>query len=1510
MRWFTRAAVAVVCTALLGGVVTPAWAGEPPPAGPGDLELGGFALGDRLEAALDERDGSVRFAMPVGPVSLSWDSRMAAVDRDGFGQGWGINLTFVQTLGGVRVVSPSGAVHQADATTDSGLVDAPTGDVRFVQESTVLPARDDGVVGEQPVAFRLHELGGRTTWYAASGAPVATTDAHGNRLDWRWASGEQHRLIGTVDADGVETVLDWSDPGAVLVREGVNVGAGVEFDDRQSPRAPEVVWRIGLDAGRVSAIEDPVGSRTVFRYEPGGLISRVAAPSGLTTEVSWQVFDDGVRRAERVRGTDATGRELSVRDWDPVGTMTASGWPVRSDAAATADGKAGESYSTVVSDGVSRVESEYDPRHLLVRRSAATTTSGGELLLQERSFTYPGADEGSLPAQLPANWSKPATSTLTVHDASGATRSMSESFVFDPLGRVIEQRSADGTVMTRAYAPDAADPDLPPLGLPVLERTVAPDGLSAEIRYGLNEAGTAVVRAEEWRQAAAGGPLTRAALTEYDVADDGRVTEQRVHPNGDAGGTPQVTRTEHRVDLAAGTVTESQTVGVGTDAARTVTAVASLRAGGASRSTDATGTTSFVATDAAGRVVETVDPAGRRTTTAYSTAAADGRNATVSTAPNGVVVTEVRDALSRVVELIDNVDHGRPVPGFTRTAERRHYPSPGVTEVTDAWGATTRTVTDLHGRVLETRDPAGVLQRATYDDIARTVTTEVASVEAPGEVLVSSVRQLDDRGALIEQHGERADGAPVPRVSAVYDGFGRQTEGSDGTRTTRTTFDVHGNPVGTTIEPADVSGGDRGGDGDPAGGDTSGLAKTDDGMQAERRFDGFGRPVQKTLSDETGSRSGGSRAFDVLGRVIAETDQRDRTTRFEFTPDDLVSRSETEDGRVTETDYDPRTRQPVETRVSSPVGAPVRTGFEYDAVTDALIAVFDPADPDGSKITYRHDAHGNLLETRYPDGKTIEHTYDEHGRREIALDGATSAYDAANRLVRQSTTNGAELLTSYWADGTRRQLTATASDGSRRVSEFRWDGATLLNDAHLVDGEPHGTASYLFAGDRVARSVSDGAAGSGVRDTAYSVTDRHGNVTELTGPDGAVLQRAAYADYGSVVDLATREPIAATAPADAVGDPARHPFGYAGEYTDVTGDQLLGVRSYRPSLMHFTTRDTAPQLNAYAYGNLNPIMKIDPTGRTASDDLAVGVLGLVLGIGGFIASVLSGGAAAIVFSSIATGIDVSLFAVQQLPAEQFGKQTPTAYGSVDSVLGGLAVMMGLVSLFVGGHANGVRALKALGESEEATSLAAVPARQWSVPSELPVFREKRLELLINTRFTKYTTPVAGLDTFPDLPPIVVTNMLPGGVREGTLWNHLASNVQVTTPNGALTSRALTADAVSRIQYYVDDANALWFEKHGLRTSKAQLTELVDGWRAGADMSHVQLAMHKNGDVRRILEGYDVADIERTQKAALDGLGADAWFYLRYSAAETADAFPAEYEGLESVVNRIITGTWN
>ena len=1145
------ALVAVFSAGVLSGAVSPSWAASTEPAGGGSAVDGAFPLGGGVEASVDARTGAFEITTPLSIIGLGWDSRGAAVNRFGFGDGWRLtDVGFIDTRGGVRVFpakSVPGA-FDADDSVPSGLAGYPADDVRFSQSPGVLPGREDGLVGERPYAFVLREVGGLVAYFDAAGDPVARVDAHGARMDWIWAGG--HRLRRTVSGSGVITELDWADSGRVEV--GVRVGAGSE----------RPAGGVELAGGRVTRVTDATGAGTSVGYTPGGLVSQVGTASGARAQVTWRRLDDGSPAAGEVVVVDArTGERVTERQWEPRSAL-ASGWPTRP----AAGSPAGPPFTTTVTDGLTRLESTYSSGQALITRDTSVSTPSGVLTVQSEVFDVETGADATGPS------ARPTGVSLTYFDENGATRTVSEEYAFDGLGRVTARTAADRTATTTVYddvippVDGVATERLMPIGLPVLERTEAPDGSVTETHHTLNAARTAVVASETF-VATAGGPLTRTGRQEFDVGADGFVVAEREYPQGGEG-VPLTTSRDRRTDPAAGTVTVTETVAVGTPVAATTHTVRDLVHGGAVALTDPSGRTVTSTYDRAGRVNTVTDALGNVTRTEHRTRAHDGLNATVTTRADGVTVSEEADVLGRVIRRTDNIRDGAATDGHVRVAETRAYPVPGTVVVTDAWGWATTVQYDVAGRMIRATLPTGVARVIEYDDVSGTRSSGVTRTGRLADAEFVTTQRTDANGRLVGTSGRRADGAPVVTTVAEYDGLRRQTRADDGSSDARTIFDANGNAVGTTITPSPTAEAAADPAMGPAAGTGGGAVPVTVPMTATRRFDERGKGVEKTLTDGAESRSGGRWEYDPLGRVRAITDQAGMVTSYDYTVDGLVARESTTAGTVTEHTYDPGTRELTESLTTSPVGAAVRSGYAHDRVTGRLAAVFDPVDPEATAIRYAYDAWGNPTATVYPDGSRIEHRYDEHGRRTHTVDAAGMVtaferdrsglltrvvqheprrgheptasvdygYDAFGRVTRLERGNGVTTEVTYTSVSEIASETTTAPDG-RLQSErsYAYDAVGNVVERHdtVEDPATHArvatTTVYDYDHHRrlVSSSVHDGAdsASPPTTSTEYTINASgdvtREQVTTASEPAGTRTRDFAYGPTGQLIGITT-----------------------------------------------------------------------------------------------------------------------------------------------------------------------------------------------------------------------------------------------------------------------------------------------------------------------------------------------------------------------------------------------------
>ena len=229
-------------------------------------------------------------------------------------------------------------------------------------------------------------------------------------------------------------------------------------------------------------------------------------------------------------------------------------------------------------------------------------------------------------------------------------------------------------------------------------------------------------------------------------------------------------------------------------------------------------------------------------------------------------------------------------------------------------------------------------------------------------------------------------------------------------------------------------------------------------------------------------------------------------------------------------------------------GAAATTYFTWDN--------FLPAAADPSAGTVRA-GNGNLLGYGAAPGSTAV---------------AAFTFDRRNRLTGYAGA-GQQVTYAYTAGG----LLAAATPASGSGLRFYHDPAAQMTNLR----QDAGTSSELWSGDLGGvRTVGDGAEQVRLRPRK----DVAG--TYDAGSETVAAYR--YDAYG-----------AQSAPASAAYDIHANPVQYAGEYRDALwGGYYLRARWYAPELPLFLSRDPVAHLGRYGYAGGNPVMRIDPSGRS------------------------------------------------------------------------------------------------------------------------------------------------------------------------------------------------------------------------------------------------------------------------------------------------------------------------
>ncbi len=380
--------------------------------------------------------------------------------------------------------------------------------------------------------------------------------------------------------------------------------------------------------------------------------------------------------------------------------------------------------------------------------------------------------------------------------------------------------------------------------------------------------------------------------------------------------------------------------------------------------------------DAAGQLVEAVDPDGNTSRTGYNALGKpervtdkfgnvtemtyDARGNLVQTLyPDGTVARTVYDENGRAVVNTNRA----PVPGGRRRDRDAAPPA------TMTFPVATRILYDALGRVVRTeqlRDAVIKLARERGRDAAPVMSSRFISAAA---VISAASRTYDAAGRVIKESD--AAGA-VTRYE--YDDAGRRTalerlvpsatRGEDLEFVSRTEYEY--DAAGRRV-----------------------LVRGPDGAETRFAYDALGRTVRTILP--TGAEQ--SVVFDKLGRRIAETDADGNTRNFEY---DVY-------GRLTAVVLPP---------VTDPeTGDAVRPRYEYEY--DAYGRLRSVTDPKGRITRFTADSRGRRTSRTLPMGQTENSHYDRFGRLAYRFDfkGQLThyVYDALGRIQRKQFFSAATL---------------------------------------------------------------------------------------------------------------------------------------------------------------------------------------------------------------------------------------------------------------------------------------------------------------------------------------------------------------------------------------------------------------------------------------------------------------------------------------------------------------------
>jgi RHS repeat-associated protein len=487
-----------------------------------------------------------------------------------------------------------------------------------------------------------------------------------------------------------------------------------------------------------------------------------------------------------------------------------------------------------------------------------------------------------------------------------------------------------------------------------------------------------------------------------------------------------------------------------------------------------------------------------------------------------------------------------------------------LTSQTDGNKHETKYVRNVLGQVTEVVDPLGRKTTKEYDSAGN-----LKTLTDPAKR--TTTYTYDPANRLIEV--KYSDGK-TPTVKYEYDKDGERTVATDGTGTSKYTYDQL----------------DR-------------LTETENGHKEKVSYE-YDLANEQTKITYPNSKAL-TRAYDKDGRLEKVTDWLEHTTQFAYDPDSnlatttfptgtssvdkyaynaadqmsevkmtkgsetLASLLYTRDGdgqltttsskslpgtESTENAYDTNNRL---TKAGS-------TAYEYDAANNPTKL---------GSVTYKYNA-ASQLET----GPSLTYSYDELGERTKTTPSTgpatTYGYDQAGNLIsvsrpEEGSTPKIEDTYAYNGNGLRASQTISGT-----TSYLAWD---MSGGLPLILSDT--ANSYIYGpGGLPVEQISSGST------STYLHHDQAGSTRLLTGSTGTVTGSTTFDAYGNKTG--------------STGS-STTPLGYDGQYTSSdTGLIYLRARVYDPATAQFLSNDPVGPITRepYSYGGDNPLSYGDPTG--------------------------------------------------------------------------------------------------------------------------------------------------------------------------------------------------------------------------------------------------------------------------------------------------------------------------
>jgi RHS repeat-associated protein len=318
---------------------------------------------------------------------------------------------------------------------------------------------------------------------------------------------------------------------------------------------------------------------------------------------------------------------------------------------------------------------------------------------------------------------------------------------------------------------------------------------------------------------------------------------------------------------------------------------------------------------------------------------------------------------------------------------------------------------------------------------------------------------------------------------------------------------------------------------------------------------------------------------------------------YSWTPAGNVASILEQDGRLTEYGYDDSDRLISEEVSVNGVGESLR-GYAYDHGGNRIEVSYTPSSGGSQVQACTVDARDRLLTQG-----TSAFSWDEDGRlvSSSEVNGFSAGWDSEDRLLTLNYSDGSEAAFTYDVDGVQVEHAFTTPEGSPTRVEMAVDTRTALSHvlAEVSGGPPSSVTRYVRASDLLL-------AISRLGGPRFFHPDHLGSPRMLSDSTGITTDVYRFTAWGELEQHLGSDP---------------NPYLYAGQrFEPAAGLSYNRARWLAPTTARFLsidpwsgTRKVPATLVRYSYGNQNPLIYHDPTGRQFSL-ASVAVAGFITGI--------------------------------------------------------------------------------------------------------------------------------------------------------------------------------------------------------------------------------------------------------------------------------------------------------